>query len=243
MNGGPAYDRRRTFDVPRGPSAWLRSRFFGPLALPSLFGLALYAGWHVAANRPWDGPRLHLNLTLAWVPYVCALWAVAAFERNPRARGRLWLLGFVWLAFFPNAPYLITDWLYLPNWTAELWYSIVMLTTFSAVGVLLSVISLYLMHNLVRSAVGPFEGWCVAGLAIGLGGLGVYLGRFIRLNSWDLVTDPGQVWRDVTTRLREHGDDPRPLAFSAGFTVFLLVFYLVFRAIRLAPRSREEEPR
>jgi uncharacterized membrane protein len=220
--------------------SWLASRFFAPLALCSALGLALYAGWDVVARRPWDGPRLHLNLTLAWVPYVCALWAVAVFQRYPHARGRLGLLGLLWLAFFPNAPYLVTDWLYLPGWTAELWYSIILLTTFSMCGLLLSVVSLYLMHNLVRVAYGPVEGWCAVGLAIGLSGLGVYLGRFLRLNSWDLVTDPGAVFRDVRDRLHEHARDPSPVGFTAMFAVLLLVFYLVFRSIRLAPRSREE---
>lgn len=219
---------------------WLRSRFFAPLALASVLALALYAGWPVAAGKPWSGPRLHLNLTLAWVPYVCALWAVALHQRVPRARVRLWLIGLTWLAFFPNAPYLITDWLYLPGWKAELWYSIVLLTTFSMCGVLLSVVSLYLMHDLVRVRRGSVEGWCVAGTALLLGGLGVYLGRFLRLNSWQLVTDPRQVWTDVTTQLHEHVNDPSPIGFTVVFDVLLVVFYLVFRAIRLAPRSREE---
>jgi uncharacterized membrane protein len=242
MNGTHHHGHRPGFDVPRGPEAWLRSRFFVPLALPSVLALALYAGWDAATHKPWDGPRLHLNLALAWAPYVFSLWAVSTFERQPRARLRRWLIGLAWLAFFPNAPYLVTDWLYLPNWTAELWYSIVLLTTFSAVGLLLTVVSLYLMHNLVRTVRGPFEGWCVAIAAIFLGGIGVYLGRFLRLNSWQLLTDPGQVWRDVMTQLHEHGDDPRPLAFAAGFAAFLFVFYLVFRSIRLAPRSYEEGP-
>jgi uncharacterized membrane protein len=226
--------------APHPHHGWLRSRFFGPLALASLLGLALFAGWDAATARPWNGPRLHLNLTLAWVPYVCALWAVAVHQRARHARLRLWLLGLCWLAFFPNAPYLITDWLYLPGWTAELWYSIVLLTTFSMCGVLLSVVSLYLMHELVRVRRGAVEGWCVAGTAILLGGLGVYLGRFLRLNSWQLVTAPGQVWRDVTTLLHEHAEHPSPVGFTIVFDVLLLVFYLVFRAIRLAPRSREE---
>src|SRR6516164_2638837 len=96
------------------------------------------------------------------------------------------------------------------------------------------------MHNLVRAAAGPVEGWAVAVVAIGLSGLGVYLGRFLRLNSWDLITEPRRVLSDVLDRLHEHAHDPSPLAFTAMFGVLLLVFYLVFRAIRLAPRSREE---
>ena len=49
-----------------------------------------------------------------------------------------------------------------------------------------------------------------------------------------------QVWVDVTTQLHAHTQDPSPIGFTIVFDVLLLVFYLVFRAIRLAPRSREE---
>ncbi|HEX4591284.1 MAG TPA: DUF1361 domain-containing protein [Gemmataceae bacterium] len=240
MNGTTIPSHGRPRPVQQPPHAWLRSRFFWPLALASVLAMALYAGWDDVARRDWDGPRLHLNLTLAWVPYVAALWAVALHQRSPHARGRLWLIGLVWLAFFPNAPYLITDWLYLPGWKAELWYSIALLTVFSTCGVLLSVVSIYVMHSLVRTVAGPIGGWCVAAAAIGLGGVGVYVGRFLRLNSWNLVTKPGEVWQEVTTRLHEHGENPSPFAFSAVMTVMLLVFYLVFRSIRLGPRSREE---
>jgi uncharacterized membrane protein len=86
-------------------------------------------------------------LFLAWIPYLCSLGLVVLSRRTPDASVLWWGLFAVWLAFFPNAPYLITDWLYLPYFQTELWYSICLFMTFSLSGLLLTVISLYLVHN------------------------------------------------------------------------------------------------
>jgi uncharacterized membrane protein len=152
------------------------------------------------------------------------------------------LPGLVWLAFFPNAPYLITDWMYLDdNRLAEhLWYSIALFTTFATCGVLLAVISLYLMHTLIRARFGAVTGWLLVLVAIGLSGLGVYLGRFLRLNSWDLLTKPTTVLDALRTTLNDPHDQTSALKFTGMFALLLLVNYYVFRSIRLAPRSREE---
>lgn len=219
-------------------SRWLSSRFFLPLLISSILAMGLFAAWP-AISGAWTGPRLQLNLSLAWLPYLFALWAIATHQRHPRSRARLVIPGVLWLAFFPNAPYLITDWLYLPGLTAELWYSIALFTAFSFCGVLLSVVSLYLMQELIDVTFGRFEGWLLAGLAIFLSGLGVYLGRILRLNSWDLFLRPRAVFDDLFERARTI-EQATPLGFTAGFALLIGVFYYVFRAIRLAPRSREE---
>jgi uncharacterized membrane protein len=224
---------------PYGWQHWLRARFFFALVLPTSVALALFAGWHVWFDS-WPGPRLHLNLGLAWVPYLCSLWAVASAERSPRPVRPMLLPGVLWLAFFPNAPYLVTDWLYVENLEEHLWYGIALFTAFSSCGLLLAVISLYLMHTLVRVHLGRTAGLVVVGVVVVLSGFGVYLGRFLRLNSWDLVLRPGAVL-DALARLNKPEDHAGPLAFTVMFTVLLSVGYLVFQAIRRAPRSREEQ--
>src|SRR4051812_18901315 len=195
------------------PGRWLAARFFPPLVLPTLLAVGMYAGWH-ALYGEWHGPRLHLNLFLAWTPYLFALWASAAPDRQPAGGWRIRLPGVLWLLFFPNPPYLITDWLYLPGLTTELWYSIGLLTIFSTCGVLLTVVSLYLMHRLVRVRRGAVEGWVAVVGAVLLSGVGVYLGRFLRLNSWDVFTDPLGVLEHIKVRLPEQARDVRPLGFT-----------------------------
>lgn len=218
---------------------WLSSRMFYPLFALSVVAMLLYECWHGVVG-PWEGPRLHLNLALAWMPYVFALAAVACQQRAPDARWAMRAVLLLWLLFFPNAPYLITDWKYLPGWTHEMWYSVVMMTAFSLSGLLLSTISLYLVHTVVSMRAGKEMGWALALAAILLSGVGVYLGRFLRLNSWDLLYRPGQVLADAMVCFREHPSHVGPLGFSLLFMLLLGAIYYAVLGIRHVRWSREE---
>ena len=131
------------------------------------------------------------NLILAWVPLA---FAIAAYSR---ARGRIDLLVAVllvpWLLFFPNAPYLLTDFIHLGEGPAPLWYDALMLSAFAWTGLLLGFGSLYLVQMIVRSTFGETISWLGVVAALGLAGVGVYVGRFIGLNSWDAVVHPVRV--------------------------------------------------
>src|SRR5262245_55796869 len=67
---------------PFGWRHWLSARFFFPLAVASVLALAFFVEQHRRFGH-WGGPRLDLNLALAWAPYLFALWAVWAGERRP----------------------------------------------------------------------------------------------------------------------------------------------------------------
>lgn len=214
---------------------WFRSRLLFPLAVASSLALAMFYSWP-AKYGEWTGPRLQLNLALAWAPYIFALCADRWQETHPGQSWLLWPLLLLWFVFFPNAPYIITDWLYLPNWTDELWFGIGMMTLFAMSGMLLSMVSLDIVQRVVRNARGPFEGWLIVMLAIGLGGVGVFLGRFVRLNSWYLFTKPTQLWNDLVERMPIVSQEVRPFAFSMLFSGLLAVYYMMFRAVRYGPR-------
>ena len=97
------------------------------------------------------------NLILAWVPLA---FAIAAYAR---ARGRIDLLVAVllvpWLLFFPNAPYLLSDFIHLGEGPAPLWYDGLMLSAFAWTGLLLGFGSLYLVQMIVRRAFGATISW------------------------------------------------------------------------------------
>src|SRR5262249_49134794 len=116
----------------RGAKLWLSARMFPPAVVATGLAVAFLACCE-AQFAPWLGPRLHVNLALAWVPYLCSLAAVLAAEKRPHS---LWpaLPGILWFIFFPNAPYLVTDWLYLDSAHDHLWSSIGLLMAFSLCG-------------------------------------------------------------------------------------------------------------
>ena len=131
------------------------------------------------------------NLILAWVPL---LFAVAAYGRA-RRRGdvSVAVLLVPWLLFFPNAPYLLTDFIHLGEGPAPLWYDALMLSAFAWTGMLLGFGSLYLVQMIVRRTFGATVAWLAVLAALGLASVGVYVGRFLRFNSWDALLHPVRV--------------------------------------------------
>jgi len=163
------------------------------------------------------------NLFLAWVPLA---FAVAAYTRSRRSVDPLAAALLVpWLLFFPNAPYMLTDFIHLQEGPAPLWYDALMLSAFAWTGLLLGFASLYLVQIILRRAFGAAVGWLGVFGALALSSIGVYIGRFVRLNSWDVLLRPRDVVEVVHARL---------VAESVGMaqalvalTAFLGVAYLV----------------
>jgi uncharacterized membrane protein len=163
------------------------------------------------------------NLILAWVPLG---FAVAAYSRaRRRVDALVWVLLVPWLLFFPNAPYLLTDFIHLGEGPAPLWYDALMLSAFAWTGLLLGFGSLYLVQMVIRRAFGEKVAWLSVVIALGLASIGVYLGRFIRFNSWDALLHPIRV-ADV---IQEQLSTPAARMAEAliALTGFLLVGYLV----------------
>ena len=163
------------------------------------------------------------NLFLAWIPFALAVFVYDRWRR--RQTGLLLVtLGGIWLLFFPNAPYIATDFVHLrQDPLAPYWYDAVTIAAFAWIGLLLGFASLYLMQTVVRQWHGVVAGWIFAVFAIGLGSLGIYLGRFLRLNSWDALEHPSVLPRILHTVARD------PFAYQEAIAVtFLFTLALTF---------------
>lgn len=175
------------------------------------------------------------NLFLAWIPLLVAL---AVYDRARAGRGGLGQLALVgaWLVFLPNAPYIVTDLIHLPRYgEPPLWFDTLTYLAFAWTGLMLGLVSLYLVHCAVRLRLGTVAGWATVAASTVLSGLGIYLGRFERWNSWDVVTNPVGLLAD----LGRIADDPgrAPAAVTALFAVFLVVTYLGLYAFAESPRQ------
>jgi uncharacterized membrane protein len=167
------------------------------------------------------------NLILAWVPVAAALAFYALAARGSRRRFLMLCVGLVWFLFFPNAPYIVTDIVHLRvRPPAPYWYDIIAIMAFVQTGLFLGYLSLYLMQEVIRAWLGRRMGWIFALAMLGLSSFGIYLGRFLRWNSWDALLDPLDTLRNAA-RVANPWNDPRPLAFSATFFAFSLVCYLI----------------
>jgi uncharacterized membrane protein len=200
----------------------LAQRSLYPVLLSSALAALLFAG-RVYLSRTIVFAFLGWNLILAWIPYLFSLWAHRLHRRDPRAWWRLLLPGMLWLAFFPNASYILTDlWHLAERPPVPFWYDAGMLAVFALSGLFLAILSLRVMQHLVRAYAGTALSWLFVAAVAGLSGLGIYLGRFLRWNSWDLVLHPRGVLADVAVRLAD------PLAHRQTFGVTFLFGAILF---------------
>lgn len=168
------------------------------------------------------------NLILAWVPFLIALTLEKAYARSGSML--LALTGiFIWLLFFPNAPYIVTDLLhlkdrpYIPHW-----YDVMLFTSFAWTGLLLGFGSLHIVQQFVRKHISGGLSWVVAFGAIFLGSFGVYLGRFQRWNSWDLFTQPIALFRDIGHSFIDPASFMNTWGITIVLTGFMSIGYLTF---------------
>ncbi|HEY7149605.1 MAG TPA: DUF1361 domain-containing protein [Gaiellaceae bacterium] len=200
--------------------------------LGSLAGLSGLVVAMVAVRVSYSGnphyEDLVWNLLLAWIPFVLAVYAYDSHRRG--ARGPvLWATGALWLVFFPNAPYIVTDFKYLRDWTgAPIWFDVVLVAAAAWCGLMLGFISLYLMQSVVRRSIGAAKSWLFALGVLAASSFGIYLGRFQRWNSWDVFTQPRRFAHNVWPHLVHPYDHPKTVAVTALFTAFLAMTYLAF---------------
>jgi uncharacterized membrane protein len=174
------------------------------------------------------------NLFLAFIPLVLSVWLF----RNPsRSRSILWWMGFlVFIAFLPNAPYLLTDIIHLIQAIRDD-YSVWLITLvilpphlfaivagFEAYVISLINLGYYLRQQGASKFIVPAELMTHALCAIG-----IYLGRFPRLNSWDFITQPDAVAKTVLDNLTSK----RPVLVMAITFVVLTVLYWVMKQVTL----------
>ena len=177
------------------------------------------------------------NLFLAWLPMVFALLAC---EQYQRASGRDWrFLGLAgaWLLFFPNAPYIFTDLIHLTTrFYPHFWVDLSLILLCALTGLVLGFVSLYLMQSVVARMLGRAASWLFIAAVAALSGFGIYLGRFMRFNSWDVLFKPRQVYHGIGTWVADPLANSNSLAFPALFGTFLFITYLMLYALtRLQP--------
>lgn len=140
---------------------------------------------------------LNWNLFLAFVPYYIS----STLIRKPFLIDRkikFALLFFSWLVFIPNSFYLITDLFHLKlREPVPLWFDLALIVSFVWNGILLGILSVGQMEKVLHAKFGWRNEWLFVFSIMSMNALGVYVGRYLRYNSWDVITNPFALFNDI----------------------------------------------
>ena len=174
------------------------------------------------------------NLFLACIPLFLSTALRIASHWRLHWTTRLPLFG-LWLLFLPNAPYILTDILHLPRAPhAPAWYDLALLLSCAGTGLLVGYLSLIDVQAIVARRFGAACGWLFASVSLVLSGFAIYLGRFLRWNSWDVLITPTRVF-EIIGGLMQPWAHVQALAVTLIFGGILTLGYISLRILLAHP--------
>jgi uncharacterized membrane protein len=174
------------------------------------------------------------NLFLAWLPYRISSW----LQQQPSVQANKWkfaAVSFVWLLFIPNAFYILTDLFHLgiyhnvPNWL-----DLMLIISFAWNGLLLGILSVRQMEKIMQPYLRGMHELLFIYPIMWLNALGVYIGRYPRFNSWDILTNPFGLVAYILQMLCHPIQYKYAWGMVACFSVFMTLVYLTIKRISKA---------
>ena|SRR6218665_1282222 len=177
----------------------------------------------------WSGSIAYIfltwNLFLAWIPFMFSFFLSDVQARN-RSKYLLLLLFSGWLLFFPNSPYILTDLFHLrPKAGIPLWYDLVLILSFAWNGLLLGFSSLLEVQRILKIYLNEKLVAVFIVLLMVLCSFGIYLGRYPRWNSWDILSNPVALFGDIFNMLLHPFENTRMVGVTFFFSLFLIAGY------------------
>ena len=170
------------------------------------------------------------NIFLAWIPY--------ALSQLFNGRKRGWkqrVLFAVWLLFWPNALYIVTDLIHINDtYNVPLWYDALLFFSAAVAGLMMAFVSLYKMEIFITQKLKPFAAMLTMIGILFIGSFGVYLGRFYRFNSWDIIHNPFNLAGSILS----HIFLPQQHLYTWAVTVlFTVIFAFLYYSFKMLPRA------
>lgn len=183
----------------------------------------------------WSGSLFYIflgwNLFLAWIPFLCSLLLTEA-NAVKRSKYLQFVLFFCWLVFFPNSPYIITDLFHLKQkMGVPLWFDLVLILSFAWNGLLLGFASLFEIQCFLKKYYKSSTVNIFIVLLMVLCSFGIYLGRYPRWNSWDIVSNPYNLFVDIFNILIHPLNNTRMVGVTFFFSLFLIAGYWTLSAL------------
>jgi len=172
---------------------------------------------------------LNWNLFLAFIPWASA--TIISLNRNYRKNKiALIILLFAWLIFFPNSPYILTDLFHLrARGAVPIWFDLVIILSFAWTGLTFGFLSLVDIEGLLSKYVNPKIVTIVTIAFLFIGSFGIYIGRYLRWNSWDILKDPFSIMAELGDRFINPLSHPRTWGLTILMGVLLNMMFWTFK--------------
>ena len=198
------------------------------MALSCLFSFAMVISRVVYTDQtlfvflPW-------NLFLAIIPYVFSKLLV----RQKLGKQSLILASLAWVLFVPNAFYIITDLFHLGknDGSIPLWFDLALLLSFAWNGLLFGILSVRHMEKMFEKVFNRELGLLFLLPVMFLNGLGVYIGRYLRFNSWDVITNPLQLAADMLYLFLHPVQNRFDWSMIVCYCLLMTLIYLAFKKL------------
>jgi uncharacterized membrane protein len=200
------------------------------MTLSMLFSIGM-----VMARMVYSGERDYLflvwNLFLAYIPYFISNWLTRQPSWAAYAR-KFTLVLLVWIPFIPNSFYILTDLFHLgfhPG--APLWFDLALIISFAWNGLMLGILSVRQMEKFVELYLPGKTTWLFLYPVMLLNALGVYIGRYLRFNSWDVLTNPFALVSDIGRMIWHPLQYREVWAMVTCFSVLMILVYTTLKKI------------
>ena len=175
---------------------------------------------------------LNWNLFLACIPWILTTWLII----RPTIQQYKIAIGFIislWVLFFPNAPYILTDLFHLQRkLSMPVWFDLVLILSFAWTGILFGFLSLWDIELIFSKFMKQKYLSALSIALLFLSSFGVYLGRYLRWNSWDIVQNPFGLAYDIGDRFLNPFAHPRAWGMTVFMGFFLSILYFSFKMIK-----------
>ena len=198
--------------------------FHKRLLLLTALGTVLLA-LRVYLTQSIDFTFLLWNLFLALIPLFLSKQFLFNVQVGKSRALRIVILT-LWVLFLPNSPYIITDFVHLDGNRPTFWLDLLLFFVFSLNGLILGVLSMMDVFSYLRKRNHPILANGILLFVSLLSGYGVFLGRFLRFNSWDILTKPVYLFEQIGSSLTE----PKVWAITFAFGGLLWVLFSVMRS-------------
>lgn len=169
------------------------------------------------------------NLFLAFVPYAISQWLGTRIQ----VLENRWLLALtllVWLVFIPNTFYIITDLFHLFDFdNAPRWFDLLLIFSFAWNGLLLGLLSIRKVETILQAVSGRSFSLFVVFVVMWLNAFGVYIGRYLRFNTWDVLTKPFTLFGELLDIMIHPFRYKMEWGMVGVYAVFMTLLYITIK--------------